>query len=43
MVSAMFEFFRNMWRMGRVTEERLTVAVSKGYITSEEKNLIMEG
>lgn len=37
----MYQFFRNMWILGKVDEVRLDKAVNKGYITQEEKEEII--
>lgn len=38
----MYKFFKNMWILGKIDEERLTKAVNKGYITEEEKQEILD-
>lgn len=37
----MYGFLCNMWVMGRIDESHLTVMVEKGYITEEEKEMIL--
>lgn len=36
-MSPMYEFFRLLWKMDRITCDRLANAVTKGYITEDEK------
>lgn len=38
----MYKFFRNMWILKKVDEARLGKAVTKRYITEEEKNEIIQ-
>ncbi len=38
----MYSFFKNMWILKEVDESRLGKAVTKGYITEEEKQEILE-
>lgn len=38
----MYNFFKNMWILKKVDESRLDKAVTKGYITEEEKNEIIQ-
>lgn len=38
----MYSFFKNMWVLKKVDENRLNKAVTKGYITEEEKQEIIE-
>lgn len=38
----MYKFFKNMWILKKVDEDRLEKAVTKGYITEEEKNEIIQ-
>jgi hypothetical protein len=37
----MYDFLKNMWIMRRVTEVNLSNAVTKGYITAEQKDTIL--
>ena len=39
--TAYYGFFLNMWIMGRVTEAQLQIAVDKGYLTAEERDMII--
>ncbi len=39
----MFERLKALYEQGKVTETMLDVAVSKGWITEEQKALIVEG
>lgn len=38
----MYSFFKNMWILNKVDEARLDKAVTKEYITEEEKQGILE-
>lgn len=38
----MYKFFKNMWILKKVDEDRLERAVTKGYITEGEKNEIIQ-
>lgn len=40
-MSDMYGFLLNMWIMGRIDEEYLTVQVTKERITEEEKQMII--
>lgn len=37
----MYNFILNMWIMGRYSETQIQAAVSKGYITQQEANMIL--
>jgi hypothetical protein len=37
----MYQFLLNMWIMGRIDEAYLSIQVTKGRITEEEKNMIL--
>lgn len=37
----MYGFLNNMWVMGKIDEAYLTAMVSKGYITQQEKEMII--
>ena len=37
----MYQFLLNMWIMNRLTETQVNAAVTKGYITQEEANMII--
>ena len=37
----MYGFLNNMWVMGKIDETYLTAMVSKGYITQQEKEMIL--
>jgi len=37
----MFETLLRLWQDGKLTEEKLSNAVAKGWITEEEKDKIM--
>jgi hypothetical protein len=39
----MFEFLRIQFKLGRIGEDELQQAVTKGWITEEQKNTIIEG
>lgn len=41
MASRLYEYCLMRWKSGAWTEEQLTNAVAKGYITEEEKQQIM--
>ncbi|OPX87009.1 MAG: hypothetical protein A4E53_02664 [Pelotomaculum sp. PtaB.Bin104] len=41
MASKLFNYFLMCWINGTVTEAQLTTAVSKGYLTEEEKTSIL--
>lgn len=43
MVSVLYDFFNNLWKLGRINNERLYIAVDKGYIDHEEMNNIING
>lgn len=36
-----YDFLTNMWIMRRITETQIQTAVTKGYITQEEANIIL--
>jgi hypothetical protein len=38
----MFEFLRIQFKLGKIGEPELEQAVTKGWITEEQKNLIMQ-
>ncbi len=38
----MFEFLRIQFKLGRIGEDELQQAVTKGWITEEQKNLIIQ-
>ena len=38
---AYYDFLLNMWIMGRITEQQIQKAFTKGYITQEEANQIL--
>lgn len=37
----MYQFILNMWVMGRYTEAQVQTAVTKGYITQQEADMII--
>ena len=39
----MFEFLRIQFKLGKIGEPELEQAVTKGWITEEQKNTIIEG
>lgn len=41
MASRLYNYFYTGYKSGTISEEQLTVAVSKNYITEDEKNQIM--
>lgn len=36
-----YPFYLNMWIMKKVTEAQLALAVTKGYLTDEERTMII--
>ncbi len=38
----MFKFLKIQYKLGRISEDELQQAVTKGWITEEQKNLIMQ-
>ena len=38
----MFKFLKIQYKLGRIGEDELQQAVTKGWITEEQKNLIMQ-
>lgn len=37
----MYQLLLNLWVMGRITEIRINNAIAKGYITTDEKQMIL--